>query len=240
MWTGCERVAGMKFKGILIGAASGSVGSDVFSHNRGGQYIRNRTFPVQPNTAPQLGIRGTLGFLSNAWSTVLTQAQREGWDVYSLHVLLPNRLGRLVNVGGKNMFVRALHTRLRHGLPGASSVAPTIFSLAGLAPVGQSGVDATADTVDITFDESDPWVTEPGGQFYVWSSTGRSPAINYFKGPYLFAGNVDGSAVTPPTSPVTVPLATPVLVGEKVFFRVKSNMRDGRISADQRFFGIAV
>lgn len=229
----------VKFKGTLIGAASGSVGADVFSHNRGGQYIRNRTFPVQPNTALQLAVRGVLAAINGLWSG-LSQAQRDGWDVYARQVPLANPLGVLVNVGGKNMFMRALHTRLLHGLPGASGDAPTIFTQAGLSPVGQSGVDATADTVDITFNEDDEWVNIAGGQLYLWSSSGRTTSINYFKGPYRFADNVDGSATLPPTSPVTVVLATPVLAGEKVFFRVKSNMPDGRVSGDQRFFGIAV
>ena len=83
----------MKFKGTLIGEASGSIASLTFSHNRGGQYVRQRTIPTNPNTVFQQAIRSLVSELTSRWQNTLTEAQRAAWDQYAVQVPLLDPLG---------------------------------------------------------------------------------------------------------------------------------------------------
>lgn len=78
--------------GVMVGAASGSLGSTVFSRNRYGAYVRNRTKPVVPTTPYTQTAKQFLATASSAWRG-LTSAQREQWANWAQQNPVPNRLG---------------------------------------------------------------------------------------------------------------------------------------------------
>ena len=86
-------------------------------------------------------------------------------------------------------------------------------------------------TGSLAFTNTDGWAIAVGGAMLLYTSRGQGVGINYFKGPYRYAGKVLG-AVVPPTSPASIPPAFSVVAGQKVFYRVKIVMTDGRASGD--------
>ena len=90
-----------KFSPIL-GTLRGSVGNNTFSHNRGGDYVRRRNAPTNPNSTRQQTMRTILGSLSGLWSTTLTPAQREAWNVWAGNQTREDALGNSINLTGLN------------------------------------------------------------------------------------------------------------------------------------------
>lgn len=228
----------MKFKPTIIGEASGSVGSLTFSHNRGGQYIRQRSVPVNPASAFQVAVRNSMADLTSKWLDTLTAAQRAAWDTYSTNVPLPDALGEPRNAGGVAMYCRSNIPILQAGLPRVDD-APVIFNLGEVTAPSVSAISAAADTVDVAFEATDAWANEDDAALLILASRPQNASINYFAGPYRFAGSVLGDSVTPPTSPATLSLPFPVAVGNQVFFQARAVRADGRLTSAIRFRGVA-
>jgi hypothetical protein len=53
---------------------------------------------------------------------------------------------------------------------------------------------------------------------------------NFFRGPYRYAGKIEGDSVTPPTSPATLVSDFPYAAGQRAFLRVRVSRADGRLS----------
>lgn len=117
------------FKSSLLAQASGSLAGTVFSHNRGGQYMRNRSIPTNPSTARQASVREALSTLVYAWSNTLSEAQRTAWTAYADNTPVLNRLGDSIRLTGQQMFVRCGTVRLQAGLS-APTDGPTTPGLA--------------------------------------------------------------------------------------------------------------
>ena len=67
-------MAKIKF-GMMMTDASGKLGGQVFSKNRGGSYVRTKVTPTNPQSTAQMSIRGIFASISSRWSS-LTEAQR--------------------------------------------------------------------------------------------------------------------------------------------------------------------
>lgn len=230
----------MLFKSGVISSASGSVGGWTFSHNRGGQYIRARSIPTDPGTAPQQGMRNAMATLVSAWVETLTQAQRDTWETYATNVALSNPFGDARYVTGLNMFVRSNAMLIKLGLSQKNS-APSIFDLGTATPMTIDSVTAPS-TVGIGFEDSDDWVSETGAHLLIFLSRPKSPTTNYFKNPYQYAGKVDGDATTPPTSPasVTSPFVYDDTEAQNLFAMFRVLREDGRLSTPFRASGSTV
>lgn len=133
--------------GIAIGQASGRVGGTVFSHNKGGAYLRNGSIPTKVLTDKALAYKANLSAISTAWAAA-TAAQRMAWTQYALSNPVTNRLGRTHNLSALNWFI-ALNTRLVRSGDSTIALPPTVG-----APVGDliasAAVAAGAGTATIT------------------------------------------------------------------------------------------
>ena len=123
----------MKGLPLLLTAMSGSVGGLTFSHNRGGAYVRDRAIPTQPNTFQQVIIKAIFGTLSGLWSSLLTAAQRDDWDLYAAATPLTDKLGQPFFPTGLNMYIRG-NTPLIQGGSARIDAGPTTAGL----PVARS------------------------------------------------------------------------------------------------------
>lgn len=228
-------------KFTMTAAMSGKMGGVVFAHNRAGPYVRALTTPVNPNTQYQQEVRSIMGALSAYWGETLTQAQRDLWDLYAFNVPMINRLGDPINVGGIGMFQRTNVVALQTGAGGGAiiSAAPAIFNLGSWTTPTIAAITAATEMISLNFDNTDAWANEDDSDMVVFTSRPMSPAINYFNGPYRFAGMIEGDAVTPPTSPANVTSPWNLEVGQKVAIRAAVLRADGRYSADFRSRGIA-
>lgn len=229
----------MKFNGTLLGQASGSLAGTTFSHNRGGQYTRKRSTPTNPNTTFQQAVRSAVGQLTSLWLNTLTTAQREAWDTYASNVLIPDTLGEPRNIGGLGQYVRSNVPRLQAALPRVDD-GPTIFNLGDFTAPAIASLTAATGIYSITFTAADDWANEDDAAMLFLTSRGQNASINYFKGPYRFAGTIDGDSTTPPTSPASITSAFTVAVGQKGFIQARVSRADGRLSAPFRSVIVAV
>ena len=161
--------------GTLAGAVSGSVGSETYSRNRYGAYVRNRAKPVMPVSTYLLNAKAILSAQSARWNT-LTDAQRAAWVTWAQTNPVMDRLGQSQVLTGHAAFV-GINGRLSQAGNTPIDVPPTIAS-----PVALSTCTATFDigagNVEITFAP-----TPIGSQQKIWvqAAVVDRSSINYVK-----------------------------------------------------------
>lgn len=134
--------------GPLVGQVSGRVGGTVFSHNRGGAYIRNGSIPYAVYSVAALNAKSALSQAVREWST-LTAEQRLAWQEYSKTITATNGLGKQISLTGQNCFVRCNCRLLQSGLT-TISVPPTSPAPNGVI-ITSFSVDAGAGDTEIEF-----------------------------------------------------------------------------------------
>lgn len=217
---------------------SGSTGGTTSSRNRFGAYERSRSVPVNPNTARQVVARNAVNSITIAWNNVLTQVQRDAWNVYAANVSWLNRLGQTVNLTGLNHFIRSNALRVQNGIARVEA-APTIFNLA-TAELSLA-VTASEATQDLTID-GDPaaaWVGEADAWQFFSMGLPQNAGIQFFGGPYRQVSAVPGAG--PPPFPHVVAAAFPFAEGNRIWVRSRIARGDGRLSefAEVNFLAIA-
>lgn len=222
----------MLFTSPVIASGSGSIAGMTFSRNKGGNYLRARAIPTNPNSSLQQAVRSAMSQLSVLWQDTLTAAQRLAWKTYAENVPLLNPLGQSRTVTALNMYIRSNVPRLQASLARVDD-APTTFNL-GDYTSPSFAIDTANDEVDVTFDNTDGWANEDDSSMLVFGSVPNDPTIDYFKGPYQFLATIDGDSVTPPTSPAAIALPAAIVAGQRNFFRVIVSRADGRLSSDFR------
>lgn len=220
------------FKSATFTQISGSIGGMTFTRNRGGMIARARAIPVNPSTPAQNIIRASMALFAARFSSVLTQVQRDAWDVYSENTPLTGPTGDPRNVGGMGMYIRTNVPRAQMVLPGVDD-APIIFNVGSFTPVNAPTATAVSDLIGFTFTNTDEWANEDDAAMAVYGARPHNPGVNYFTGPYQFAGTILGDAITPPTSPASITNPFVINVGQRLHWRVVVSRADGRLSATQ-------
>ncbi len=135
----------------ILANLRGSVGGNTFSHNRGGDYVRRRSSPTNPNSTRQQFMRTTLGTLSGLWSSLLTPAQRGEWDTYAANQSKEGPLGNSINWTGHNAYIHS-NTHLLDAGDARIDSPPAIVAPTGLLTMV---VDISAAvTADVTFTDT--------------------------------------------------------------------------------------
>ena len=227
----------MKGLPLLLTSMSGSLGGLTFSHNRGGAYVRDRAVPTQPNTAQQAAVKAIFGALSTAWRATLTAAQRDDWDLYAAATPLTDKLGQPFFPTGLNMFIRG-NTGLAQGAFDVIFPGPVTPGLPTFTAPSAVSIEATTNVATIAFEATDAWVDIDETHLEIYASRGQGASINFFKGPYQYAGSVDGDSVTAPTSPAAITVPFNLSDDQKVFFRATLIDEEGRKGADVFFEGV--
>lgn len=149
----------MKFLGP---PSSGSIAGTTYSHNRAGQYTRNRRSPVQPvGTGRRASIRSWFGASSTAWAA-LSAANQAAWIAYAAAHPITDALGQSITLTGHQMFV-AVATALQNvgvaipSIPpvGSATTAPvaSVFTVThlGVITITLSGSGSASDFILIAF-----------------------------------------------------------------------------------------
>jgi len=235
----------MIFKSQVLTQASGSVGGVTYSHNAGGMYQRARTIPTNPQSGFQTQVRNAMTELVNAWTEILTPAQRAGWDLYASNVPTTNALGDPINLSGQNWYI-GVNTPLLQAVSKFTSALARIDSASGIFDRGDftDPVPAWTETsgLSMTFDNTDAWANEDNAAMFVFQGRPQNASRNFFKGPFRIVGAIEGDAVTAPTSPFTVTAfilglsGFPVLENEAIWTGISVIRADGRISS-RRIYG---
>ncbi len=217
---------------------SGKQGGIVWSHNRSGAYVRARSIPVNPNTDRQAAVRNAVRSIAIAWETVLTQVQRDAWDVYADNVSWLNPLGQTIKLTGINHFIRSNSPRVISGIARVDA-APVIFDIAAADLL----LSATASeaTQDFTID-GDPaglWIGEANAWQFYYMGLPQNASRTFFGGPYRFLTAVPGAG--PPPFPIVIAAQFPFADGQRLWLRSRIARGDGRLSdfAQVNFLGAA-
>lgn len=228
----------MKFLSNVVASGSGSFGGTTVSRNRYGMYMRSRVVPVNPGTEFQSAVRAVFAQLIDAWTTVLTDAQRSGWATYAANVPLIGSLGNQQFVTGQNMYVRSNSARIQGGFARVDT-APGIFDLGSvLSP--SAAPDASAGNTAVGFDNTDAWANEDGGGLLLYQGQPVNGSRTFYKGPWRFIGSIVGDDTTPPTSPSTKVSPFVLVAGQEVFYYCRGLRADGRLSSPVYFQGEVV
>jgi hypothetical protein len=217
---------------------SGSIGATVYSHNRSGQYIRARSVPVNPNTERQVDVRNAARSLSINWENLLTQGERDAWDVYAANVGWVNKLGDAIHLTGLNHYIRSNTQSLAIGKPRIDA-APVIFNLAEAELSLAANASEATQQLTIAYNDNKPWATEPGAFQFFYMGMPQNAGIKFFASPYRFLNVADGS--TPAVSPLVVDGAFPFAAGQRIWIKTRILRADGRLSefASQNFLAAA-
>lgn len=127
---------------------SGSIAGTTHSHNRAGQYTRNRRAPVQPRTARQTTIRAQFSAGSSAWAT-LAAALQAAWVAYADSFPITDSLGQTIKLTGHQMFV-AIQTNIANAGIAASTAVPLSNAVFGPAPVTFTFSHTTGGSIAFT------------------------------------------------------------------------------------------
>lgn len=98
---------------------SGSIASDTYAHNRGGQYVRVRVGRGGPGDA-------FFATLPALWETTLTDAQRQAWVLFARGRMVAGKLGQVIELTGFQWFVRVNRSLLSIG-PGLRADPPDLL-----------------------------------------------------------------------------------------------------------------
>ncbi|MCK5480827.1 MAG: hypothetical protein KAJ06_06760 [Gammaproteobacteria bacterium] len=132
----------------ILGTLRGSIGDNTFSHNRGGDYVRRRVAPTNPNSTRQQTMRTFLGTLAALWSSTLTPAQREQWNTWAGNQSKEGPLGNSINWSGINGYV-SLNAHLLDSGDARIDAPPVVVAPTGLLTLS---IDISAiTTADVTF-----------------------------------------------------------------------------------------
>ena len=222
----------IKFGGGIL-EMRGSIGGNVFSRNRYGSYVRQRTTPVNPNSARQQAVRNYLTSLVEHWRATLTQNQRDAWAVYADAISVANSLGEQIKLSGYNHYIRSNSAILNVGGTRVDE-APVDLTLPGGDGLFAVAGDATAQEIDITFDDDLTWVDESGGYLSILMSMPKGEGITFNGGPYRYAGVIAGDDTTPPTTPEGLSAPFPIAEDHKIECIGRIIRADGRVSAPFR------
>ena len=135
---------------------SGSQANTTASHNRAGQYYRNRRTPTQPvGTGRRAIVRANFSSAASYYGT-LTPAQQAAWSAYAAMYPVRDALGQSITLTGQQMACAITANLLNIGndispLPPLSNLVPTVVSVS--FTVTHAGV--VTITVDTTGTELD-------------------------------------------------------------------------------------
>jgi hypothetical protein len=209
--------------------ARGSIGGATASRNRFGNYWRARTTPVNPQSSRQNVVRAIVALLAQAWSNILTQAQRDAWEVYADVIVRTNKLGAQIKLTGFNHYVRSNTPILQAGGTRVD-VGPTTLTLPPEDPTMIGSVSEATQLISVAFDDALDWVDQDEGKMLVFMSSPKATGTNFVGGPFRFAGSIPGDSTTPPTSPETMAVPFPVAENQVVVVRARISEEDGRLS----------
>ncbi|MHC4406602.1 MAG: hypothetical protein ACYTG0_43820, partial [Planctomycetota bacterium] len=162
-----------------------------------------------------------------AWDTVLTQAQRDAWDVYAANVSWVNRLGQTITLNGLNHFIRSNTARVVSGIARVDT-APVIFDIA--AADTALAVTASEATQDLTIngDGAAAWIGEADAWYFSYMGLPQNGGRKFFGGPYRFLTATPGAG--PPPFPITIAGSFPFAEGQRIWVKTRIARGDGRLS----------
>jgi hypothetical protein len=233
----------MKLTPSLAGTLSGSMGGMTASRNRGGQYLRRRVVPVNPNSPRQQAARASFTNAIQDWTGVLTDAQRTSWATYAANTPRTDVLGQALVLTGQQAYLAANAPRQTAAASGLTVTAalPTINNAPTVFNTGEavtSILNFEVDGTEISLSADFGVLASDVGIGLLFVGSPQNPSINFFKGPYQLAAaatfNASDAGVTFTALDQSLPAEWAsdhvFMGGERVPVRLVQLFEDGRVS----------
>lgn len=212
--------------GPAIAEIRGSQGGTVFSRNRHGQYTRQRSVPINPQSTAQMAARARLSALTVYWRDTLTPAERLVWETYANATNWINGVGEVTHLTGLNMFLRSAAIALQVGAH-AYIVGPSIPGIPSQETNWTPTAAIATQLISIAF-TFNPNVQDKDYAYYA------GPPVNsshlFFAGPWRYIGAIIGNPAVPPASPQTFAYPWTLGAGQKVFVYCRRLDPDNRLT----------
>lgn len=171
----------------LVQEARNKLNGSVLSKNRYGNYVRNKTTPVNPQTASQQNNRALLSAVSQAWGGLTASARQSFADLAENHPLT-NIFGDRITLDGKAMFSKLAMNLGKIGL-GFPTTAPVFVAVPFVEATGATASVASGLEIDLSV------ATVPAGFTMVVEATPALPAtINFVKNRFRSIGTATAAA----------------------------------------------
>ena len=192
---------------------SGSRAATTYSRNRYGQYARNRSSPVNPNTSFQGIVRARMTLNAAAWRA-LTSVQRAGWSALGAQMSRTDSLGQVYTLNGFGAYCSVNNNKLAAG-DAAVSDPPALVTPAGLVT---ATITLTAAAFSIAYTVTP---LAAGSRLFAFLSPQQNAGRSFCGDVRLVA--VSAAAAASPLNVFSAyqsRLGTPV-VGNRVFFSLQ-------------------
>jgi len=182
----------------INGPLVGSVGSNTYSKNRYGYYVKTKAQPTNPNTPLQATTRQAMRKYVQLWQTTITATQAEAWDEAALQHKR-SKYGAGFSLSGVNLYV-AVNTLLEKF--GESAITePTIFTGA----VGSTLPAITSVALSGKLEISAWSEVDSNIRCAVYATNATGQTISYKKSPFVFSYAIKSSTVFPVLIDVAYP-----------------------------------
>ncbi len=218
-------MAKVKFS-ALISEMRNKLNGSVFARNRGGNYLRTKVTPTNPQTQSQVLARARLASFAQGWRS-LTEAQRESWRSVVSQWATTDVFGDVVNPSGNALYVRL---NINISLAGGTTITtpPSPVGAEALTELSV-GADHTDQSMSVAFAPA----TVPADHAMIIESTPMlSPGISNANSQFRIISTLAPAASSPATVGVNqVAKFGAIVEGQKVFVRAKFIRRDtGEVS----------
>ena len=203
--------------------ASGKLGGQVFAKNRGGNYVRTKVTPSNPQSVAQMAVRGIFASISSRWSA-LTEAQRATFNNFVSSYAKTDIFGDLRNPSGKSLFQRLNQNLLISGQAEIDvCVSPLEVPFANVtnATFGIGSGELLVQTEGIT----------TGAKLVLWATPKLSKGTTFVKNQLRQVSVVQGGSAVEIEAGVayTTKFGTPA-VGDNIYVGVKVINANGQAS----------
>lgn len=228
-------MAKIKFTAFLA-EARGKLSGTVFSKNRGGNYVRTKVTPVNPQTVDQIAQRNRLSSYAQNFRA-LTASQIAAWNAAVANFTNTDIFGDIKTPAGINLYNKL---NMNLDLAGQSAINTPPLPV-GADPVVLdslvSDVSSSLFTIDATV------AAVPAGHTLIVEATPQmSPGKSFVKSEYRVIDTVAASTAFPYAAGAAyiAKFGAPI-AGQKVFARVKTiNNTTGEASGYSSIFTITI
>lgn len=205
-------MAKVKFS-ALISEMRNKLNGSVFSKNRGGNYLRNKVTPVNPQTARQTLVRSRLAGLASGFRA-LTAAQIASWNSAVGNFPYTDIFGDVKQLSGLQLYEKLNLNLLNAGQTALTSPPAPV----GVDPLtSMSWTAAQGGAKSVTFAAS----PVPAGHTLIIEATpSMSPGRNFVKNEFRFIQTVAAAATSPQAITTAYDLKFgDVTTGQKAYVR---------------------
>lgn len=199
--------------GPVIGQISGRIGGTVFSHNRGGAYIRNGAIPTRSTSIYAEAAKNRLAVHSAAWAS-LSDPDQMAWKLWATQNPVTNRLGDQITLSGHGAYVQLNITiALAGGTP--IDIPPVVAPPTALLTLA-TVVDISTG-LDISYTATPLAATEV---LFVEAAISDNPGVSYVDNLFKLIGVSPAAQASPILTETMLELRFgTVQPGQRVFYR---------------------